>query len=159
MDGLEYASDDHIVLWGEQHRQHVVDWRKVESPVVLIEHRKVAEMAIGIGDQTTKGMDKTHHLHRRRIDAPIPVKPYPCCNPVVDHPVLSGIDRHERCNAHTTVQSLSIKAIQLEKRHSFKGMDFRARSTDPAVTEYRVREMFGDEQIRPALSHCGAHWR
>lgn len=105
-----------------------------------------------------EGMDETHRLHRLRIDAPIPVKPHCRCVPVVDHSVLSGVDRHERCDTDTTVQPLPIKAIQLEC-HSFKGMDLRACGTDTAIIEHGVREMFGNEQIRPALPHLGVHWR
>ena len=157
--GLEYTSDDLIILWGEEHRQHVVHRRQAELSIVSIEHRKIAEMAIRVGDQGAEGADETHHLQGLRIDAPIPMKPHCRCDPVIEHPVLRGVDRQQRRDADSAVQTQTIKSIQLEKRHSFKLLDLRACGRDPAATQHLVCQMFGDEEIRPALAHCRIHRR
>lgn len=93
----ECASDDLIVLGGEQHRQHVVGGCQGECAVVGVVERKIAEVAICIADQRAERGKQSHLFQCACIDHAVVAQSRGRRDPIIQLSVRGGGGRFKLC--------------------------------------------------------------
>jgi hypothetical protein len=102
------------MLGSEQHGQHVVNRRQVETSVIGIKEREISKMPVRVGDEAAESEHHAHLVQRLQFDVAIPVQTAGRRDPVIQAAIQAGVDREQRSDANAAGGAFAIETIHFE---------------------------------------------